>query len=395
MKRRAALAERPHKFVGKRQTDESELITEEMARTYCSNNVTTETIEKNQHLLGGFNMTQAIDECTWDVHTGQDLGWIATHKQAADSAIEIGYKRDANYTLSHIEELKEFKMQLCPFNCNGNGVCQENGTCTCDSLYFGPDCESNKSNGPIIEDIEGGGFCDQRFGSECRCFSVQTEALAESFQCKMVRQKKMLSGDTLTIGSDSTEGRYRNLYNGECCFAEGRRKRSSDTETSVLHYLYDISVSNDGMNFGPVTIVYVFDSLCLNKDTDNDGNVQFTVKADTCLIDGYCYEQNDVNISNVCFKCDPSISQYNWTQGCMASPNDDEGSLSAPTIAGIVIGVIVGIIIVTTIVVVGYKKGCKKSSVNASMEFSSGPFVSREPSRMSFNVDNLTYGQTY
>jgi hypothetical protein len=61
------------------------------------------------------------------IQTGQDRGWMETHKQAALSAIETSYKRDANYTISHTDELKEFKTKTCPYDCNGNGVCLENG----------------------------------------------------------------------------------------------------------------------------------------------------------------------------------------------------------------------------------------------------------------------------
>jgi hypothetical protein len=50
----------------KRAVDE--YITEEMARSECTNYLHTEVIEQKSELLGAFNLSQAIEECTWDVN---------------------------------------------------------------------------------------------------------------------------------------------------------------------------------------------------------------------------------------------------------------------------------------------------------------------------------------
>ncbi|XP_060561463.1 von Willebrand factor D and EGF domain-containing protein-like [Ruditapes philippinarum] len=89
MRRLAARANLPDKFIAKREVkrDVDEFITEEMARSECTDYLHTEVIEQKSELLGPFNLSQAIEECTWDVNIGQDRGWMETHKQAALSAI--------------------------------------------------------------------------------------------------------------------------------------------------------------------------------------------------------------------------------------------------------------------------------------------------------------------
>ncbi|XP_060574620.1 uncharacterized protein LOC132732249 isoform X2 [Ruditapes philippinarum] len=346
MRRLAARSELPHKVIAKREVVEN--ITEEMARDECSNYLHAQAIEEKLQLLGGFNLSQAIWECTWDVYTGQDRGWMETHKQAALSAIETSYKRDANYTISHTDELKEFKTKTCPYDCNGNGACLENGTCSCNSDFFGPTCSNIKSDGPVIEDIEGGGFCDLNYGKDCSCFAVQLEALHEFFFCKRVMIQKTIIGESRVVSTNIVSGWYRNIYNGECCFEDDRRKRSTESETDVLHYKHEISISNDGQNFGPISTLYVFDSLCTEMVQDNVSTASFYLKEGTCIIEGTCYEDQAVDLSNNCFRCRPEITQYNWTEGCIKDNKEEQNHTD--TVIGASFG---GIVLAIIIIIVG------------------------------------------
>lgn len=63
------------------------------------------------------------------------------------------------------------------------------GICECVESYFGPYCENPRTEGPVIDDMEGSGICDTRYGSECRCVEVQTNYLYEEFQCKRIQKR--------------------------------------------------------------------------------------------------------------------------------------------------------------------------------------------------------------
>ncbi|XP_060561458.1 von Willebrand factor D and EGF domain-containing protein-like [Ruditapes philippinarum] len=249
-------------------------------------------------------------------------------------------------------------------------------TCSCSIDFFGPTCSNIKSEGPVIEDIEGGGFCDQSYGRDCSCSAVQLEALHEFFFCKRVMIQKTVSGESRVVGTELVPGWYRNMYNGECCFEDDRRKRSTDSETDVLHYKHEISISNDGQTYGPIATLYVFDSLCVEVVTDDGGNASFYLKENTCIIEGTCYEAQAVDFSNYCFRCMPDITQYNWTEGCI---KDKDESQSSTFIVGIIIGIVVGVVAVAVAV---YFKHMKKPdrTVRPFQEFSDAAAMSRPSS---------------
>jgi hypothetical protein len=60
------------------------------------------------------------------------------------------------------------------------------GRCVCEKGYYGVDCRHAIKVPPTIEDVEGGGLCDKRYGSECSCFEVQVDMLADPFHCQRI-----------------------------------------------------------------------------------------------------------------------------------------------------------------------------------------------------------------
>jgi hypothetical protein len=60
------------------------------------------------------------------------------------------------------------------------------GRCVCENGYYGVDCRYDIKVPPTIEDVEGGGLCDRRFGSECRCSEMQMDMLRDPFHCKRI-----------------------------------------------------------------------------------------------------------------------------------------------------------------------------------------------------------------
>lgn len=77
-------------------------------------------------------------DCVY-VQVGQDTGWVDPAVSTVNDAIKTGFKRDANYTLSHMDELEEFQTQSCPLNCSDHGVCNKEGNTLFIQILFPDD----------------------------------------------------------------------------------------------------------------------------------------------------------------------------------------------------------------------------------------------------------------
>lgn len=86
------------------------------------------------------------------------------------------------------------------------------GVCSCTKGYFGPDCGNHITQAPQIEDIEGSGVCDISTGSECKCFDVQTDVLAGTFNCR--RKTQMV---IWMKGNAVNEKSQKIRLKGPCC----------------------------------------------------------------------------------------------------------------------------------------------------------------------------------
>ncbi|XP_053391350.1 von Willebrand factor D and EGF domain-containing protein-like [Mercenaria mercenaria] len=324
MKRKLALAEKRNLSRRKRQLNEQSSLSKEEVKELCTSVVTKSTaVENFSNLLGGYNYSLTIEHCIFDVYESKDTGWVEAQDVALKDAVQMGFKRNANFTEMHKDVLVDFKKQFCPLNCSGNGNCTEEGVCICARGFFGPDCRHDVTNPPTIEDVEGGGVCDIRYGSECRCFEVQTDTLAESFHCRRVSRSVDINGTSETLDVAKVSGKYINIFTGECCFESHRDRRSVSTFIKVMHYEFDVSLSNDGVNYGSGVTLYVYDSLCQEFFTDINGMATVRLKDETCLIDNYCVEGNGTKVNDECYRCLTTSNRFNWTFDCNKLDEED------------------------------------------------------------------------
>jgi hypothetical protein len=61
------------------------------------------------------------------LQVSQDRTWSEAHVEVMKDAVQIGFKRNANFTETHRETLISFKKQSCSSNCNDKGPCTEEG----------------------------------------------------------------------------------------------------------------------------------------------------------------------------------------------------------------------------------------------------------------------------
>jgi hypothetical protein len=75
-------------------------------------------------------------------------------------------------------------------------------------------------------------------------------------------------------------GYYEDIFTGECCVPTAIRNSTFDfnNETDKLSVImYELSISNDGTNYGDTNPVYIYDTICLEHVEINDA-VTFRLK---------------------------------------------------------------------------------------------------------------------
>jgi hypothetical protein len=82
-------------------------------------------------------------------------------------------------------------------------------------------------------------------------------------------------------GSSSTDlGYYENIFTGECCVHVIVNNSSSDLNDKtdeLFVIMYELSISNDGANYGDVNPVFIYDTKCVERVEINDA-VTFKLK---------------------------------------------------------------------------------------------------------------------
>jgi hypothetical protein len=82
-------------------------------------------------------------------------------------------------------------------------------------------------------------------------------------------------------GSSSTDlGYYEDIFTGECCVPVMIKNSPSvlnDKTDELFVIMYEISISNDGANYGDVNPVYIYDTKCVDQVEINDA-VTFKLK---------------------------------------------------------------------------------------------------------------------
>lgn len=132
------------------------------------------------------------------------------------------------------------------------------------------------------------------------------------------------NGTDILEDSFEKAGEYENLFEGYCCPSkvQARKRRSNDMAVFVTRY--EISISNDGVNFGQSRNLYVYDSTCQEYQLAANGALVFTVKVGFCFIDGRCYTNGERASAVGCDVCNAHKNPLRWNSGCKATtPKSD------------------------------------------------------------------------
>ncbi|XP_053379947.1 uncharacterized protein LOC128548612 [Mercenaria mercenaria] len=259
---------------------------------------------------------------------------------------------------NNTEIVNNFLTQTCLNNCSGNGACSDKGNCVCNDPYRGPDCGIDLRIPPIVNDVEGGGICDIATGSDCECFVIRTNNIFDGFMCNFSIYMVFFNGTRSQVGHVQQAGEYEDIFTGICCVT-GEVTELSENIADPFVVMYDLSVSNDGVNYGVTIPVYVYDTTCIQHVLRNE-NTNVEIKAGHCFIDNTCIKQGSTEQGgDKCSVCNPDMQPFRWYKG---KCDDDRNELTSATLIGIIIGSVLGFgifLLVTSMLLCKAIKKCR------------------------------------
>jgi hypothetical protein len=88
-----------------------------------------------------------------------------------------------------------------------------------------------------------------------------------------------VNGKVIFSDKQENNGEYESVFGGFCCpSAVEKRRKKRDVTSYTFTVRYSVSISNDGIHFGPSRDVHVFDSTCQSYVMMNTGDLIFSLK---------------------------------------------------------------------------------------------------------------------
>ncbi|XP_053378774.1 uncharacterized protein LOC123526132 [Mercenaria mercenaria] len=291
-----------------------------------------------QDKLADEDLSEVVSQCVYDVTEGNDTVWVEAHVQALSNIVTTVLELNPLYVANNTKVVETFLSQTCLNNCSGNGACSETGYCACNEPYRGPDCDIDLRIPPIIYDIEGGGICDVATVSDCECFVIRTDNIFDGFMCNITTYMVFFNGTRSEVGYSQQTGEYEDIFTGICCVS-GEQTDLHEDSRDLFIVMYELSISNDGENYGETIPVYVYDTTCIQQVFRNE-NTDVEIKAGHCFIDKTCIQQGSTKQGvDQCSVCNPPLEPFRWYKGnCDA----DRTELTSATLIGIIIGSVLG-----------------------------------------------------
>ncbi|XP_053377681.1 neurogenic locus notch homolog protein 1-like isoform X15 [Mercenaria mercenaria] len=298
----------PKHIVIKRQVEET-IFTEDEAMSLCTEKINGSlAMSSYSDVSGNEDPNAVISQCAFDLQTTNDKSLSEVHIESMNTIVKTIMDKEPVYVANNTEKVDIFYENTCPLNCSGRGNCSKTSECECEQFLHGADCSIDERDPLRIDDIEGGGLCDVADGDECTCFYVRSDTILDGFSCNVNTFKISVNGTLTNVSSKTLKGGYKDIFTGLCCVPEN----IAGTD-DVFVSNYNVSISNNGENFGNEEDVYVFDSTCQHLEDDTHSVKQFTLKDGHCFIEGYCVAENEMSFSG-CLACKPSTARFNWTE---------------------------------------------------------------------------------
>ncbi|CAG2238562.1 unnamed protein product [Mytilus edulis] len=211
-----------------------------------------------------------IETCVDDIKAAGDTSFmsttLATMLTSAKSELERNQTLKEETTEDGKTVLEKLTSLLCLNNCSSNGNCI-NGACVCNTMFGGEDCSRSRTTAPTNISVPELGLCQSRARS-CRKTNIMGHFMPPDVWCNIQHFEILENNRSYTGPPTISKAVIKHSYMVSCEFANARRKRST-SDATVFADGYEISVSNDGSNYGEVVTLIVFDEECYSCNTVN------------------------------------------------------------------------------------------------------------------------------
>ncbi|KAL3846765.1 hypothetical protein ACJMK2_017724 [Sinanodonta woodiana] len=327
---------------------------------FFSGNCTTSSFESSLPNSNQDSKNSSITNCALDYTYTGNMSLASLHCETYRSEVDQEIRRNSTFREENPQVVESFRAKTCINNCNNHGDCV-NGSCICHEQYIEEDCSVSLRDYPVVEDTYAGGLCQQNMEVCCgeipiygsRFVKGTTKQSLQGFQI-YINGSIVLEGatavDNLTIINP-----FEAAINVPC---GSRQRRATNNNNSTMPFITGtkVSLTNDGTNYGPTQIYYIYDSTCQGVLTSTDG-YSFYLLAGTCYIGAACYREGESYTSDGCRKCLPSRDPYSWSDGCTSGITDSTSTII------IIVCVVVPVIVVVIAAIIIFKCVQKKKRI--------------------------------
>ncbi|VDI01231.1 Hypothetical predicted protein [Mytilus galloprovincialis] len=220
-------------------------------------------------VASGISIEDYINSSIEDIKITGDTAFLATTLSVMQTAAKAELVRNQSLSEQITDDgttlLEKLSSHLCLNNCISNGQCK-NGSCICNELFGGEDCATPRSTPPSNVSLPDSGLCDVRKRA-CKKTYVYGYFIPPDIYCK-TKHFEFFENTRSYKETTTAKATMINSYMVSCDLPHARQKRST-TSGIIFAEGYEISVSNDGSNFGEDVTILVYDEECFSCETVN------------------------------------------------------------------------------------------------------------------------------
>ncbi|XP_052075063.1 von Willebrand factor D and EGF domain-containing protein-like [Mytilus californianus] len=206
-----------------------------------------------------------IQSCVSDIEVTGDKSFLMDTINAMATNIMTEISRNESLFILNTTDgsqtiLEQITSNLCRNNCSNNGICIS-GQCECSNGYIDDDCSKETSTPPVNISLPAEGLCTTTTRT-CRKTNIYGDFLSMEIWYK-IRYFKVVDNSKLYSSNwEINKAQYRNMFMVTVDLDVSRKTRSASGPKMAEGY--EITLSNDGTNFGNKVTILIYDDGCFS-----------------------------------------------------------------------------------------------------------------------------------
>ncbi|XP_052075060.1 von Willebrand factor D and EGF domain-containing protein-like isoform X2 [Mytilus californianus] len=206
-----------------------------------------------------------IQSCVSDIEITGDTSFLTDTISAMATTILMEVSRNESLFIMNTTDgsqtlLRQITSKLCINNCSHNGICISGG-CECSNGYIGDDCSKDVSQPPVNISLPSDGLCTTSTRA-CKKTNIYGDFLSTEIWYKIRYFKVVDNSKSYSSNWEVNKAEYRNMFMVTVELNVARKTRASSGNKMAEGY--EITLSNDGTNFGDEVTILIYDDGCFS-----------------------------------------------------------------------------------------------------------------------------------